>query len=128
MTAVERLRAYGYRFALGSDGVVRVSLAGGLSPPEEAERLLAWCREHREEVKTEVIAASGMERPSVRVDSWLLDDDDMRIAAWVRVFDKGLAELVKVSVHRLNGEVDRVDVHYIPIAEDWVIEAEVNLK
>lgn len=131
MTQLNRLESMGYRVTLGNDGKIRAALPGGLPPPPEAKELLAWCREHREEVKDELIFRSGKVKSQVKVDAWRLSVDDPRLAAWKSVFDKGLAELVSVKVHRTGGEnwdIDRIEVHYVPIAEEWVLESEVNAK
>lgn len=129
MTQLDKLESLGYRVALGDDGKIRATLPGGLSPPPEAKELLAWCREHREEVKDELIFRSGKVKSQVKVDAWPLSVDDPRLNAWKSVFNKGLAELVNVKVHRTGGEnwdISKIEVHYVPIAEEWVIESEVN--
>lgn len=125
MTQLNQLESLGYRVTLGDDGKIRASLPGGLPPPPEAKELLAWCREHREEVRDELIFRSGRVKPQIKIDAWALQMDDQRLAGWRSAFDKGLAELVKVRVQR-NGEY--IEVHYVPVAEEWVIEAEVNAK
>lgn len=129
MTQLNRLEAIGYRVTLDDDGKIRATLPGGLAPPPEAKELLAWCREHREEVKDELIFRSGKVKSQVKVAAWPLSVDDPRLQAWASVFDKGLAELVSVKVHRTGGEnwdIGEIEVHYVPIAEEWVIESEVN--
>lgn len=104
MTQLNRLESLGYRVTLGDDGKIRATLPGGLPPPPEAKELLAWCREHREEVKDELIFRSGKVKSQVKVAAWPLSVDDPRLQAWTSVFDKGLAELVSVKVHRTGGE------------------------
>ena len=129
MTQLDRLESLGYRVTLGEDGKIRAALPGGLAPPPEAKELLAWCRNHREEVKDALIARSGDVSSTVKVDAWLIGWDDSRLRAWQTVFEKGLATLVKVVGHRdgrQDGDIERIEVHYIPIAEEWVIAAEVN--
>ena len=129
MTQLDRLEAMGYSVMLGADGKIRATLPGGLAPPPEAKQLLAWCREHREEVKDELIFRSGKVQSQIKVDAWLLSVDDPRLQAWTSVFSKGLAELVGVKVHRMGGEnwdIGRIEVQYVPIVEEWVIAAEAN--
>ena len=131
MTQLEQLEGMGYRLTLDNGGKIRASLPGGLPPPPGARELLAWCREHREEVRDALIFRSGKVKPAVRVDVWQPVVDDPRIWAWKSVFDRGLAELVKVICHRRGGkegDIYRIEVHYIPIAEEWVIESEVNAR
>lgn len=123
MTQLNRLESIGYRVTLGDDGKIRATLPGGLPPPPEAKKLLAWCREHREEVKDELIFRSGKVKSQIKVDAWRLKEDDSRLKAWQAVFDRALAELVRIRV-RPDGSY--IEVHYVPIAEEWVIAAEVN--
>lgn len=120
---LERLESLGYRVTLGGDGKIRAKLPGGLPKPPEAKELLAWCRAHRETVRDELIARSGRVQSPIKADAWLLQPDDPRLRAWQSVFEKGLAELVKVRVRRDGAYIE---IHYLPIAEEWVIEAEVN--
>lgn len=123
MTQLNRLESLGYRVTLGDDGKIRATLPGGLAAPPEAKELLAWCREHREEVKDELIFRSGKVKSRIKVDAWRLKEDDSRLKAWQAVFDRALAELVRIRV-RPDGSY--IEVHYVPIAEEWVIAAEVN--
>ena len=123
MTQLKQLEAMGYSVTLGADGKIRASLPGGLAPPPGAKELLAWCREHREEVKDELIFRSGKVKSQVKVDVWRLTEADSRVQAWRSAFDKGLAELVRI---RVKPDGSYIEVHYLPIAEEWVIEAEVN--
>lgn len=125
MTQVEHLEAMGYRLTLGDDGKIRAALPGGLAPPPGARKLLAWCREHREEVKDALIFRSGKVKSQIKVDAWPLSDDDPRVATWQSVFDKGLAELVKI---RAKSDGSYIEVRYIPVAEEWVIESELNAR
>lgn len=123
MRQLDQLRAYGYNVFLGNDGMVYTKYIGGLTPPPGAKELRAWCAEHKEEVKDALIFERGSVRPTVRVCSLPVDWNDTRIPAWASVFERGLAELVKVGMHVRS---ERLDIHYLPLVEEWVIEAELN--
>lgn len=125
MRQLDRLRAYGYDVFLGNDGRVYTNYIGGLTPPPEAKALRAWCAEHKEEVKDALIFERGSVKPTVRVCSFSVEWNDARIPAWASVFERGLAKLIEARVHERS---ERVDIHYLPLVEEWVIEAELSAR
>ena len=128
MMQIQRLEAMGYSFTLDANHKIRVCLRGKLAPPPDAEELLKWCREHREEVANALVSRSAQTKTQKKIDVWRPGLNDRRLKGWEAAFDKGLAELVKVVSRLKNGDVERIEVHYVPIAEEWVIESEVNAR
>ena len=121
MTAVEKLESMGYYFSLDEGGNIRAELRGGLTPPPDASKLLAWCKAHREEVKDALIFRSGTVRSNVRTCFFSCDDAAM-LDKWKSLQARQMVGIVKVYAHQRSG---RVDVHYEPLVDPWVIDAEL---
>jgi len=117
--AVEGLRAWGYEMSVGEDALIHIRRRNSLEAPAEAKELLAWCRDHRSEIAAEL--APQTVRSNVRTCFFSCDDTAM-LDKWKSLQARQMVGIVKVYAHQRSG---RVDVHYEPLVEPWVIDAEL---